>query len=279
MRYRLIVTDIDGTLVDDRRRISLKTKMALRNAMEIGIGVSLATGRKKDSAMQFAEQLDILYPIILYNGAKIYDPNSDRYLYERFLDHRISTKALEILDTLYPSLNAIAYDNENAYVREKNNVIRRYMEKDKVECIEVNNWHKILNAPLVKILIIGIRNMLDKYASNLRKELKDPNLVNSESNYLEILPEGVSKGTALKELCKILNIALDEVIAFGDNENDIDLLRYAGLGIAVSNANPKLREVADYVTTSNTDEGVYRAVKKFIKIVESATKKTIDKDS
>lgn len=265
----MIVTDIDGTLVDNERQTSPRTKKILRDAVKMGIGVSLATGRKKDSAMQFAEQLDIFYPMILYNGAKIYDPVLDRYLYERFLDHRVSVKALEVLDALYPSLNAIAYDNENAYVREKNNVIRRYMEKDKVECIEVNNWHKILNAPLVKILVIGIRDMLDKYASDLRKELRDPNLVNSESNYLEILPEGVSKGIALKKLCNILNIPLSEVVAFGDNENDIEMLKYAGLGVAVSNANPKLKEVADYVTTSNTDEGVYRAVKKFIKIVGS----------
>lgn len=260
--FRMVVTDIDGTLVDARQEISEQNKETIRAFQQQGGIVTLATGRMEEAAYRFVEELDIRYPVILYNGGKIIDFCTKETHYEALLTTDVIRTALELQEK--HMLNMIFYSEQQLFVREINPAINEYMKKDRVGCQVWESSEFLLRNPVNKILIIkedqnfsAIRDFFELIVG------EGCELVTSEATYLEILPHAVSKGKALKLLAAQVGVDMEEVIAIGDHLNDLDMLNEAGLGVAVSNAHPDLLKHAQYIAPSNLEHAVAHVIDKY----------------
>lgn len=261
MKYKLIISDIDGTLVDENQNISENVLAKINQYQDKGGIFAIASGRIEESVKKYCEQLDINTPCILYNGAKIVDVLNDKCIYEEILTQEQIETVFEMLQSC--KVDVIIYSNNKAYIKERNNVLDNYMKKDGIACVEYKDIRSIY--PITKILMIGEGDTLDNFEKKLRlSDMSMPYIVRSEPTYLEVLPCNTSKGEALMKLSEYMGIALDEIVAVGDNLNDIEMIINAGVGVAVMNAHPQLIEVADYVTATNIDDGVAKVIDKVI---------------
>jgi Cof subfamily protein (haloacid dehalogenase superfamily) len=256
--YRLIVLDVDGTLVDRDRRISTATRQALEAAQGSGIRVTLATGRMYASARPYAEKIKADAPLILYNGARIQDPATRQVLYAAALPRPQALRALRLAQQF--ELHANLYLGEAIYIERISEVSRESARKDGVDQIPVGDLAAFLQGreeDPVKILFIGPGARLEAFDAAYRAGAQDlPHIVRSEPTYLEILRQGVTKGAALVRLCELLGIPPSAAVAFGDNLNDREMVQAAGLGVAMGNAHEELKRVAKVVAPSNDNDGV-----------------------
>ncbi len=266
MRYKMLVTDVDGTLTDETHKLVPLNKKAIFKAKELGLYVTLATGRRPESAKPFVEELEIICPIIVYNGAGIYDYEKEKFIHKEVLDRNSAILAVSLLEK-YPELTTFIYYDHGSYTKEENFTVLKYKEKDKIELIYKRDLLELVkNESPIKIMIIGERRLLDDFYSEISKYKTYVNFTNSEINYLEILPKDASKGNMLKILTKIFGIKLNEVIAIGDKDNDISMVEIAGLGVAVENASSGLKSVAKYIAPPGKDGGVWNVIERFLLI-------------
>ncbi len=264
MKYKMLVTDIDGTITDKDHNIVPLNRKAIEKAQELGLYVTLATGRRPESAKKFVDELNIECPVIVYNGAGIYDYKENSFLYKEVLDRESSILAISLLNK-YTELSVFLYYDHGSYTKEENETVREYIKKDKIELIYEEDLLSIVKkeAP-IKIMIIGERSLLDRFYEEISHYDTSVNFTNSEINYLEILPKNASKGNMLRILTDKLNIKLEEVIAVGDKDNDISMIEISGKGVAVGNASPLLKEKADYIAPPGYEGGVWDVVEKFL---------------
>lgn len=271
MKYKLIAIDMDGTLLNSNNEVSYRTRQALNMAQEQGVKVVLATGRLLQSAIQYAESLELSNPIIACNGAVIVN-ESKEIVYQRYLDKNTVGDIIK-LATEY-DLYYHFYDEynfySNVYVEE---VISYYnsssakLKKQEIEVNIFNNVEDILNNKDLNVYkFMFIDDNKDKL-SFFRKELdlfQDISTCSSWRNNLEAMANGVSKGAGIKFLCEKLNIDPKEVIAIGDNENDISMITLAGLGVAMGNGEAIVKNHAKYITSTNNEDGVAKVIEKFV---------------
>jgi Cof subfamily protein (haloacid dehalogenase superfamily) len=257
-RYRLIVLDVDGTLVDRERRVSPDTLRMLAAAQSSGIRVTLATGRMFASALPYARKIKADAPLILYNGARIQDPVSGAILYSAHLPRHQALWGLRLAQQF--GLHVNLYLGERIYIERASETSQESARKDGVEQIAVGGLVGFLEGQQddpVKILIIGPGERLEALAAAYRVGAQDlPHLVRSEPTYLEILRGGVTKGAALVRLCELLAVPPSTTVAFGDGLNDLEMIRTAGLGVAMGNAHAELKRAATVVAPSNDEDGV-----------------------
>ncbi|SFL23579.1 hypothetical protein SAMN03159341_104174 [Paenibacillus sp. 1_12] len=260
--YRMVVTDIDGTLVDLEQMISRRNKDTIHAFQRQGGIVTLATGRMEDAVRHYAKELDIRHPVILYNGGKIVDLITGECFFEALLDEQVVRKAVQLLQDT--PLDMIFYSEKKLWVKKITPVISTYMNKDRVQCLEWETPEYLIKGNVNKILIIrenqDFTSVLDVFLPVKGIECE---LVQSESTYLEILPKAVSKGHALKLLVERIGIDMKDVIAIGDNLNDLEMIREAGLGVAVDNAHPKLKDEAQYISHSHLNHAVAEVIEKY----------------
>ena len=269
MRYRLIAADVDGTLVDDRRQIPPAVRGALADALAVGCRLTLATGRMYPSVLPYAEAVGTNAPLILYNGAALVERGTRRVTFRRCLPLADAHLALALLKE-FP-LHVNLYAGQGLYIERVTPAAMESMVKDGVTAEPVGDLVAFLKADPVKLLCIGEPVVLEAFrvaflVERTRRGLAGPlpHLVRSEGTYLEILPPGVNKGAALAELARQLGIPLDQVVAFGDNLNDIEMLEVAGLGVAVGNAHPDLKARADLVAGTNNEGGMAAVIREVI---------------
>lgn len=267
--YEFLLTDIDGTLVDSRRQIPQVNLDAARRLRAAGYKLTVATGRIEASARKYIEALDLWEYCILYNGAKVLHtsvarqaPDGSRYpLHEEKLGLGETEIALQLAREL--ELHVNLYLDGVPYVEAITATTRTYMRNDSVECVAVGDlapWLQGVGRSPNKLLMIGDEARFQAFSERFRKifgadEPGSPALVRSEPEYLEVLPAGVSKGTALTRLAQFTGVPIERMVAVGDNCNDIEMVKAAGLGIAVANAHPSLKEVADVVLPYTNEEG------------------------
>ncbi len=263
MTYRLLVTDLDGTLLPPDRRIPEEVREAVRAAQARGVRVCLATGRMWPSVRPFAEALGVDPPIILYNGAVVYDFQTNRMLHRRTLDPNHTRTVLALLQE-FPEVQPHLFADDRIYVAHRNALTLHYAAKDGVQVEEVGDLLRFVPEEPLKILIVGDPADLARVEGAIRHRAPHLNRVFSEPDYLEILPEGVSKGTALRVLAAAVGVTLAETIAVGDQPNDLEMVRTAGLGVAVASAHPDLRDAARYVTRAGAGEAIVEVVERFI---------------
>ncbi|MBS4536594.1 HAD family phosphatase [Clostridium sp. D2Q-14] len=272
MKYKLIAIDMDGTLLDKEEKVSEKNKEAIKRATEKGVKVVISTGRIFTSAIYYAKLIGIMTPIIACNGAYISEYDRENVL----LQHPINQEDMEKLIEIFEKNNLYYhfYDNENFYTTDLDYNSLKYYEWNKKQKEENKININVLKNPVeyikknnVKVYKVVIMDEDIEKITNIREELslyENIEVVSSWHGSLDIMYKGVSKGKALKELCKIYGISREEVIAIGDNENDLSMLEFAGTSVAMENGIDLVKEYADIVTETNDNNGVAKAIEKLI---------------
>lgn len=270
MDIKLIGIDMDGTLLNSNNEISPRTKKAIQKASDAGVKIVLATGRILSSAINYLDILGIKKPIIASNGAVLIDEHRNK-IFESSLNMEVVEKVMNIgeLNNIYYHF----YDEDtfysNIYVEE---VIKFYktqgnIEENKVKFNIFKEKQEITNNDSLNIYKFMFLDEDIYKLSLLRNELEkleDINVCSSWMNNVEVMGKEVSKGRSLEYLCKKLNILPEEVITIGDNENDISMLNYAGMGVAMGNSIEEVKSIADIITLNNDEDGVARIIEKYV---------------
>lgn len=263
MAIKLVAVDLDDTLLDRSNKVSPHTCEVIRQAVKQGVTVTVATGRMFQSAVKFARQLELDVPIITYNGALIKSCLSGEVLFEKNIDR---STAIEVLKFFREHGWYIqSYLDDVLYVEKLNDKARFYERASDVHAVPVGDrLYDPAQGP-TKLLSIAEPAEIPRIWKAVEKRFKDRlYITRSKENYLEMAALGVNKGQALDFLAKKLGISREEVMAVGDSLNDLDMIEYAGHGVAMGNASDQVKKLAQAVTLCNHEDGVAEAIKRFV---------------
>ncbi len=265
-RYKILALDIDGTLTTSDKIITKETKEAVIRLQENGIKVIIASGRSEYGFRHIVDELEFVKfgsYVMSFNGGRIINCATGEIVYDNPL-------ALTYLPEIYEvavenNLGIIGYENDCLI---SGNGIDKYQEYDawacKMKLKEVENFPVYFKKPFNKCLLTGEPEHLREVLDNVRKRFEGRlNIFLSEEFFIEVLPDNVHKAAALESFIHKLGVDRKELICIGDGANDITMIEYAGMGVAMANSNPLLIDKADYITDSNDNNGVLKAIKRF----------------
>lgn len=261
MEYKLIAIDIDDTLITNEGNIPQRVVNTIQKAKDIGIHVVLATGRIKTGAQRYYEKLGLDTLFITAGGAEVYDVGG-KGLYLRPVDTNLIKKILTY--SYEKGLHPQVYIDGELVYRDKNKYALKYEESYGLPGIvmpDIMEKEQIVT-PKVLIVLDEDKNMSVK--KDLQKLFPTLAIVRSKPMYIELAHRDVSKGEALKFVAEYYNVKPEQIIAVGDSEIDISMLKFAGLGVCVSNAHDDVKKVADIVCASNEQGGVADIIEKYI---------------
>jgi Cof subfamily protein (haloacid dehalogenase superfamily) len=267
---RLLVLDIDGTIAGRSNEISEPVIQAIKQAQMQGIGVALATGRMYRSAMRFHRCIGSQLPLVVYNGAWIQDPFTGKLHQHLPVSPALARRLLDDLEQpeLRDRLSVHFYIDDRLYVRQVTSLTQSYAERSGIEPIAVGDLRSILDRCPTKVLALSREvSLIQELLSDLqqRYDAKELYLTQSTVNFLEATHPQANKGSATRYLVeRILNLEAKNVMAIGDNFNDAQMLKYAGLSVAMGNAPTAVKDLADWVAPSVAEDGVAVAMKKFL---------------
>lgn len=265
--YKLLAIDMDGTLLNSNRTISKVNKEAIKKAIEKGVRVVITSGRGLKGLDNFLNEVHLRGEnqyLIANNGGTIYRTSDFECIAYKGLKGRDLVKAHALSKEF--GLNMIAYTHEGAIAAEENEFTR-------FETEYVGNPVKIINFnsdvddedEITKILFSETEELLAKKMLEMPKEFySEYNVVKTMPIVLEVMNKDCDKGYGVKVLADKLGIKKEEIICIGDQANDIEMITYAGLGIAMGNAIEELKDIAQYITSDNDNDGVAKAIEKFI---------------
>ena len=267
MEYKLIAMDLDGTLNNDQKIITEKTKAALMAAQKRGIRLALASARpspglfKERDILRLQDHQGIL---MSYNGGRIVDAQTGEVLFETSMDLEETKAVLRQLESL--PVTPILDDGSQFYVTSKDGYKVDYeCKNNNMVCTEVGNLADFLTFAPVKILMSvqpeGLLQVQKQIAGFLPESLT---VVQTAPFYLEVIPKVINKGQGIRDICAVLGIDPNQVISFGDAANDIPMLETAGMGVAMGNAQEAVKAAADMVTLSNNEDGIAAALEKLL---------------
>jgi len=271
---RLIGIDMDGTLLNSLQEVSKENRRVLKMASDAGICIVIATGRVYSSARLFARYTGIPAPIIACNGAIIKDGETEEVLYSETLplhDVEVCIRLALAWNVYYHvfSENTLFSQRMEYGAKSYRRLNESLVEKDQI-CVEVlPTPEQILERSADKVLkAVIVDEDLHKLAEIRRILQANGHLEISSSwyNNIEIMKKGVNKGTALGKVALLLGIPKSEVMALGDSENDLSMLQFAGTAVAMGNALPEVKAIADFVTLSNDEDGVAHALLQYLQI-------------
>ncbi|MBR1732078.1 MAG: HAD family phosphatase [Ruminococcus sp.] len=265
-KYKLIAFDVDDTLLTTEKVISPKTKQALLNAQKNGIKLCVASGRLPYGVKPYAEELDVLNNggyYLGFNGGAVLNSGNE-LIGTTYLDSKYIEPVYEVLrptnvTTMVHKCDIIYADRKvNDYTHIEPDVIGLPLNL-------VDDIAEFVDWKLHKILLCGEPGELKEVEGKLKAKFADDvDIYLSAPWFLEVMPNGVNKGLGVEKVCADMGISMDEVMAFGDNYNDIPMLEMAGLGIAMGNAEDEVKNSADYVTDTCDLDGIAKALSKFL---------------
>lgn len=276
-KIKLICIDMDGTLLDNNHVISERNKEALRKAKDLGVTIAISTGRLFSSAKYYSELIGIDTAVLASNGAYIKTNYKDDTVIETPLSKETVLEIYDIVKKYGLSANYNSWDTlirENKipethtyYIMNKN-----LPEEKKIKFLidedNLPNTLKNFNGNILKSIVIEDGHNKDNLWA-AKKELKETfgdklHVVSSGNNNFEVISGTISKGIAVKYLAESLNLKPSEVMCIGDSENDLSMINYAGIGVAMGNGLDMVKEEADYVTDTNNNSGVAKAIERFV---------------
>ncbi|GIP29440.1 hydrolase [Paenibacillus sp. J23TS9] len=261
--YKLIAIDIDDTLINDDKEVTPATQQALEQAVAKDVVVTLATGRAYASAQKIARQTGLNVPIITYQGALIKNLMDEKVLYERYVPKDAAHKLFEYC--IEHNLHLQVYIDDKLYAREENQKLKDYSELNRTPYFIEPDFEKLIAQKTPKMLIIDDPAYLDEIAPVLRELLgSEVHITKSKPHFLEFMHFEGTKGHALTFLANHFNVDMAQTMALGDSWNDHEMLEAAGLGVAMGNAIQALKDIADFVTLSNNEDGVKAAIDRFV---------------
>lgn len=274
MAYKLVCIDVDGTLLNSRHEITKRTKEVLLKAHKLGVHIVISTGRMYTDAEYYSNLIGVKSPVIASNGAFIKEKDNDTVIYQDTLGESLSLELLEIFckhrtKPYFCTPHKFYYGNimfKLFYIATKL-LGSRSNDLDMEYVFSWLKWRKILckeKDNIVKCEIIYRDAALIQALRTELKTIKQLEIVDSSKYNIEITRKGVSKGKAVAMLASLYNLRPEEIITIGDSENDLSMIEYAGLGIAMGNAQDTVKQKADFITDSNDHEGVANAVERFV---------------
>jgi Cof subfamily protein (haloacid dehalogenase superfamily) len=271
MNIKAVCTDIDGTLLDARRELSEKT-ISVFHSIADKLPVILASSRMPSAMTHLQKELNITgHPIIAYNGGYVIQYQKDQLLVfdSVFISAEICESILQLVAGT--NINMSLYFEDSWYAPSADQWTEREERITKVKA-EIKNPQDVISEwrrsgkGAHKVMLMGPEGQISIAAGKLQeKHGDDIHIYFSRSTYLELAPRSISKASALKlVLQKLFNIPMEEVMAFGDNFNDIDMLKSVGFGVAVANAREEAKAVARFITERSIDDGVAIAIEKYL---------------
>ncbi len=267
LKYKILVLDIDGTLTNSKKEIPPRTKSAILKAQEKGVIVALASGRPSPGITHVANELELDRfggYVLSFNGGVITNYQTKEVIFEKVLPDGV-------IPVLYEEAKkagvAIVSYLDDAIVTETPEA--KYIDYEAflnhMQVVKVDDFVDTLRSPVTKCLMVGDPEILVKEEERLKKKLGDRlNVFRSEPFFLEIMPQNIDKAYSLDKLLKHLKMTREEMIACGDGFNDRSMIEFAGLGVAMCNAQPEVKAVADLVTLTNDEEGVALVVEDYM---------------
>ncbi len=245
----MIVTDLDGTLLDSKKQISPACLQAIDRFMEQGGLFTVATGRVYDSFTCLMDRLKISGPVVFANGAQIFDMYNDRELYVCPLNHDIAALCDEIL-AQYPQVALEIFRHRRCDVVQINEISKEHMEKF---CVPYETpAHTVdVPGPYLKVLFTGPHEQLEEIGEKLRAQRDDVTVCFSTKVFLEVFDRNASKGEGVRKLAEVMGVEACNVYAAGDQENDLDLLRAAHVAYAPANAADSVKALAHKILADN----------------------------
>lgn len=266
---RLLVLDIDGTILDESNRIRDSVAQAIHSAQRRGVAVAIATGRLYQSSLHAYDSIGLTLPLICYEGALIREPNTGFVHRHWPLEPRVAAQMLDYTERLSLSgrLSVHFCIQDNLYVSNLNDASIKYFEGSKVEPIVVSDLRQLLNQATTKVMVLSDdAQLIARLSSQLKNSYSRTQVKQDKSiTLLEAFHPAVNKRLAVSYLAEeIMALRPENVMAVGDDFTDIEMLQYAGIGVAMGNAPVAVKASADWVTTTIEEDGVARAVEKWI---------------
>ena len=269
MSYQILALDLDGTLTNSKKEISRPTLEALIEIQKQGKKVILASGRPTMGVTPLAEELRLQKYggyILSFNGGRITDCRNGNILYNKKLPDGVAAPLFHIVKK-YSGTDILAYAENALFSGIKPN---QYTELEAsinhVPITELSHFPDEITEPGNKLLITGEPEIIEK----VRQEACDYfrsylNIYCSDPFFLEIMPAGIDKSHSLLKLLTAIGLSSDEMICCGDGYNDLTMIETAGLGVAMANAQPAVKEKADYITKSNDEDGILYVINEFMR--------------
>jgi len=247
--------DLDGTLLASDGVVRERTRAAIARSQAAGVPVLVATGRMFRSVRRYLDDVELPEPVVCYQGAAVVDPPSGVFLLHRPLELDTARDAIAELATLGISPNV--YVDDQLHVAKENDYTRRYSGFQHLPVIEVGDLLAWLAQPPTKLVAVAEPDVLAGIRPHLERRLDGRAFLTTSLPYmLEIGNPDVTKGSGLAFVAARLGLDLDRVVAFGDGENDVELLAAAGFGVAVRGGHPRLLEIADTTCDPPAEDGV-----------------------
>ena len=265
--YKLIALDMDGTLLNEEKKITERNREAIKKAKELGVYVVLASGRPIDGLLKFLDELDLLGDndyVLSYNGCLVQKTKSRDVV----CDVTITGKDLKYLKRLADEagLNIHAFSKEKGLITPKENTYTSYEAYHNGIDFYINDFSDIKDdEEIIKVMMIDEPEILEEGMKKLPKEIYEKySVAKSSPFFLEFFNKKANKGEGVKLLAEHLGIKREEIITMGDEMNDFPMIEYAGLGVAMGNACDKIKEIANYITDTNNNDGVGKVIEEFV---------------
>lgn len=263
-KIKAVFSDIDGTLINSSHMITEKTKLAVQKATSLGVPFVLVSARMPSGILPLQRELQIESPIICYSGSLVIDCRSNTTIFSKGLPQENVIGIHETVKSKFSNIHMSIYSHDQWVVENpQDEWVVQEQDITGAQPVQVNFKSFINTCPEVhKILCMGPAKEIDKLEKVLKKDNAALNIYKSKDTYLEIMPGDASKSKAIQQILNQYHFKKEEVMAIGDNFNDIDMLKFAGLGIAMGNAPDEVKKHANQVTCSNDEEGLSLSLEK-----------------
>ncbi len=279
--YKLVVLDIDGTTLNDEEKVTKENFEAIQSCIKKGVPVCLCTGRNIHNTKRVAKHLKIDTPYVCVDGTTIFDQKSKSYIKNDSIDKDIFREMLEEIEKEHLYIELCTNNNYVKYVKTKdleqyvysgipNNISKKYRDyffRGSRFVKNTKDFEKWANLDEVRQLIFaGDKKAVDKVKEIIVQKKYEGLEIKDDlwPNYVFISKKNCRKIDGVKALCEYYGIDISEVITMGDQMNDFDMIKGAGLGVAMGNAHEKIKEIAKFTTLDNNNSGVAHAINKFI---------------
>jgi len=262
--YKLIGIDLDDTLLNSNGIISEENKEAVRKAEAAGIKVVIISGRSYASTKQYLRELNLPNLTVSLNGAYVQEPSDDSTVAGFPISQEITEELIKDILPFHVHINF--YNGEKVFCQGQSEHADYYSQLNRIEIDYVDSLEELSKTVQAgKLLMKDKHEKLKPIRDLLKEKYGDRlNIVFSKPFFLEVTDKKASKGAALMKVAELYGIKPEEVIAIGDSENDLSMIKSAGLGIAMGNSKDKIKKTADFVTLSNEENGVAYAINKFL---------------
>ena len=259
MDIKIVFSDIDGTFLTSEHKVTKENETAVKQLLEKKITFVLVSARMPEAIYPITDKIGIKIPIISYNGGLILN-EKEEILYSKTINKEDAENILKEISNKYNNITVNYYSGRKWYVKDIND--KRVINEMEITSAkaENGNFEDLLNKNILpnKILIMSEPNIIEQMEIELGKKFPQLNIIHSSKILLEIMDKSVNKGKGVEFLLKYYGINVNNSIAFGDNSNDIDMIKFVGYGIVVDNAPDYVKKIAKDVTDSNNDSGVYK---------------------